>query len=159
MAKRGRKSKYNPDIHPHFARWLIRDGYTHEQIADDKAFDISRKTLYEWQKKYPEFRDALNSQGKEAVDNGVEDSLYKTATGFHYTETRTIYRFKKDGTRHKFSEEETKKYNPPNVRACIRWLMNRKPDEWREKGTDLKDDEVKGVLRLIAATYREDQAG
>ena len=39
---------------------------------------ISRSTLAEWKKKYPEIEKAL-SQGKEVADYAVESSLYKRA--------------------------------------------------------------------------------
>jgi hypothetical protein len=44
--------------------------------------------------------------GKEASDDRVEDSLYRLAIGWNGA--------------------------PPNVTACIFWLKNRRPSEWRD---------------------------
>jgi len=49
-----------------------RDGLTNEQIAHN--IGISAKTLYEWQNKYSEFRNALK-KGKEVIDREVENML------------------------------------------------------------------------------------
>ena len=49
-----------------------RDGLTNDQIAHN--IGIARGTLYEWQKTYPDFKDAL----KRGVDRMVENAL-----GFH----------------------------------------------------------------------------
>ena len=53
-----------------------RDGLTDVDISDKVG--ISRSTLAEWKKKYPEIEKAL-SQGKEVADYAVESSLYKRA--------------------------------------------------------------------------------
>jgi len=53
-----------------------RDGLTNEQIATNLGINV--KTLYEWQKKYKEFSNALK-RGKEIVDREVENALYKEA--------------------------------------------------------------------------------
>ena len=53
-----------------------RDGLTDVEISDKVG--ISRSTLAEWKKKYPEIEKAL-SQGKEVADYAVESSLYKRA--------------------------------------------------------------------------------
>jgi hypothetical protein len=36
-----------------------------------------------------------------------------------------------------------RKYYPPDTTACIFWLKNRKPDEWRDK----LDHEVGGLIK------------
>ena len=53
-----------------------RDGLTDEQIANN--IGITRKTLYEWMKKYGDICDTLK-KGKEIVDYQVENSLLKEA--------------------------------------------------------------------------------
>lgn len=61
-----------------------RDGLTDEQIADN--IGISRPTLYEWKKRYPDISDALK-KGKEVVDRQVENALLKKALGYTVIET------------------------------------------------------------------------
>ena len=53
-----------------------RDGLTNEQIATNIGINV--KTLYEWQKKYKEFSNALK-RGKEIVDREVENALFREA--------------------------------------------------------------------------------
>ena len=60
-----------------------RDGLTDEQIAIN--IGIKRPTLYDWKKKYSDISDALK-RGKEIVDRQVENALFKSATGYEYTE-------------------------------------------------------------------------
>ena len=59
-----------------------RAGLTDEQIA--KHIGVSRSTLSEWKKKYPNIAEALNT-GEEFSNRLVEHSLYKMTQGFHVT--------------------------------------------------------------------------
>lgn len=54
-----------------------RRGLTDEQIANDKLH-ISRSTLSEWKKKFPDISDALK-EGKDLPDVQVENALYLAA--------------------------------------------------------------------------------
>jgi hypothetical protein len=59
----------------------------------------------------------------------VVSSLYHRAVGYTYDSVKI------------FLDRDTKKpiyapyreHVPPDVAACLRWLMNRRPDEWREQ--------------------------
>ena len=62
-----------------------RDGLTDEQIAHNMG--ISRSTLNEWKKKYPDISDTLK-RGKEVTDIMVENSLLKRALGYEYKEQK-----------------------------------------------------------------------
>ena len=53
-----------------------RDGFTNEQIAE--KLGINPDTLYQYQKKYPEFSETLK-KGKQIVDYEVENALLKNA--------------------------------------------------------------------------------
>ena len=53
-----------------------RDGLSDEDIA--KKMGISRSTLNEWKKKYPDISDTLK-KGKDVVDAAVENALLKRA--------------------------------------------------------------------------------
>ena len=56
-----------------------RDGLTDEQIAHN--IGISRGTLYDWKKAYPDISNALK-RGKDVVDIEVENALLKRAMGY-----------------------------------------------------------------------------
>ena len=53
-----------------------RDGLTDEQIASNMG--ITRSTLNEWKKKYPDISDTLK-RGKDVVDYLVENALLRNA--------------------------------------------------------------------------------
>lgn len=122
-----------------------RDGLIEEQIV--KNMGISRSTLNDWKKKYPDILNTLK-KGKEVADRNVENALYESAIGKKYKVKKPIkvkevqYR---DGKRVKevehieYAEEEM--VIPPNTTAQIFWLKNRKPDVWRDKqDVHVKDD-------------------
>ena len=101
-----------------------RDGLTDEQIAHN--IGISRKTLYEWQNRFSDFRDALK-RNKEVVDIMVENALLKSALGYEVEETvQEINNGKK-------IIKKTTRWVLPSVTAQIFWLKNRKPEQWRDK--------------------------
>lgn len=103
-----------------------RDGLTDEQIAHNMG--ITKKTIYEWKKKYGDICDSLK-RGKEVVDREVENALLKRALGYTYNEvTQEADEFGELAV----SKVVTKQVSP-DVTAQIFWLKNRKPKEWRDK--------------------------
>ena len=102
LQKRGRKSAFRSE-YVSIAKACARFGAIEDEIANE--LNIGPATLDRWKQKYPEFRGALKA-GKEAFDDRVEDSLYRLAIGWNGA--------------------------PPNVTACIFWLKNRRPSEWRD---------------------------
>lgn len=127
------KLKYN-DTFPLRAEDYARKGLIDKQIA--KNLGISEATLYEYQKTYPEFLEALK-RGKAPVDVEVENALLKRAKGFEYEEIHTEYRLPPGET--KVDEKakpniikRIKKIVVPDVTACIFWLKNRRKETWRD---------------------------
>lgn len=107
------------------------DGLTDEQIAHNMG--ISRSTLSEWKKKYPDISDTLKS-GKEVIDRQVENALLKRALGYSYKETtRELVADKRTGISHMQVTKVVEKEVVPDTTAQIFWLKNRKPEEWRDK--------------------------
>lgn len=125
-----------------------RDGLTEEQIA--KNVGISRSTLNEWKKKYPDISDTLK-KGKDISDRMVENALFKSAIGERLTLKKPIKVKEvtyKDGKRVKeiehieYADEEV--IIQPNTAAQIFWLKNRKPEMWKDKqDINVKDDTEK----------------
>lgn len=146
----GRPSGYNPKFAEQ-AKKLCELGATDIEIAD--FFDVSDRTIYRWQLKYPEFCQALKA-GKDAADERVERSLYHKATGYTF-ESEKIFQHNGEIVRTPFRE-----HVPPDTTSMIFWLKNRRPEQWRDKSeqvirhenaTQLSDDE----LSRIAAGSRE----
>lgn len=121
------KSKYeywlSPDGLTLLGAWA-RDGLTDEEIA--AKCGVSRSTLAEWKKRYPDISDTLK-KGKDIVDSEVENALLKRALGYEYKEVMTEE--SEDG----FKRRVTTKQVLPDVTAQIFWLKNRRPDKWRDK--------------------------
>ena len=108
-----------------------RDGLLDEVIA--KKIGISKTTLYDWKKKFPNFANALK-KGQEVVDIEVENALLKRAKGYMTTETKT--ETLSDGKKRITTIE---KEVPPDVTAQIYWLKNRQPQKWRDKPAEEKE--------------------
>ncbi|WP_279166634.1 hypothetical protein [Thomasclavelia cocleata] len=108
-----------------------RDGLINEQIAHN--IGIRRETLSEWAKKYPNISNALK-RGKEVPDIEVENSLYKRAVGYNYTETTKELKLNPStGKFEMMITKEVTKHVVPDTTAEIFWLKNRKPDVWKDK--------------------------
>lgn len=105
-----------------------RAGLTDEQIA--KQAGISRKTLYEWQSKFSDIRDALK-KGAEIVYHAVEDEMLKSAHVQIITirEPMKVKTVQQDGGKKLIKEHieyvEKQVVIPANVTAQIYWLNNR----------------------------------
>ena len=119
----GRPSEYREE-YVTLAATLAVNGATDDQIADE--IGVSVRTIARWYNKHPEFRQAV-AYGKERADERVERSLYHRAVGFEM-DTVKIGFFEGSPV---FAEH--REYYPPDTNAAKLWLMNRKPNEWREK--------------------------
>lgn len=64
-----------------------RSGLSDEQIA--KNVGVSRSTLNEWKKKYPDISDTLKKE-KEVADFEVENALFRRATGYEHEEVTYV---------------------------------------------------------------------
>ncbi len=127
-----------------------RNGLTAEQIAHN--IGISKTTLYDWAKKFPDISNALK-KNKEIADIVIENELYEAAKGKIVTLKKPVKvkqvlvqdGVRKEKERIEYVEEEV--YIPPNVTAQIFWLKNRKPAEWRDKvNVEQKTDET---IRIV----------
>ncbi|MEH7131801.1 transposase [Priestia megaterium] len=128
-----------------------RDGLTDEQIAHNVG--VSRSTLNDWKKKYPDISDALK-KGKEVVDLQVENALLKRALGYEYEEITQESQWNEKSSKYELVITKlVKKRQAPDTIAQIFWLKNRRPDKWRDK----QDVEHTGDMDLnIVIDYGED---
>lgn len=119
--KGGRPTKYKTEYCEQAAK-LCRLGATDKQLAD--FFEVSVDTICEWKNVHPKFSDSVKKAKAEYDDDLVEKSLARRAQGF----MRVKEVFNPEGVKELIQEEV-----PPDTTACIFWLKNRKPKEWRDR--------------------------
>ena len=122
---KGRPTDYSK-TYPKQAAKLCELGATDVEIAD--FFDVDVRTIYRWKITHKEFCQAL-TRGKDKADERVERSLYQRAVGYDYPSVKI---FMPAGAP-KPVYADFKEHIPADVGAAKSWLMNRRPDEWREK--------------------------
>jgi glycerophosphoryl diester phosphodiesterase len=122
------RGKYNKNF-PSIAKEFAREGFVDIEIA--KKLGISRASYYNYQLKYPEFRDAI-IEGKIPVDIEIEDSLIKKAKGYYYEEKHTEIEIVNGEPKPKLIKT-IKKHVPASDTAIIFWLKNRKPERWKDR--------------------------
>lgn len=106
------------------ARFLAEKGCTDVEMAS--FFGVSESTLNLWKIKHRDFSESLK-EGKDYADSAVKRALYERATGYSHPDTH-ISNFQGVTT-----ETPLIKHYPPDTTACIFWLKNRRPTEWRDK--------------------------
>lgn len=138
----GRPSKWKDEFVEQ-AKKLAVLGATDKEVAD--FFEVSEATINAWKLRYPEFLESLKV-GKEHADSRVERSLFARAIGYRHDAVKI---FNHQG---EIITEPYVEHFPPDTTACIFWLKNRKPGEWRDK----TEQEVSGNVTL---TLSNDDAG
>src|SRR5260370_22064043 len=127
----GRPTTYKPE-NAEIARQNCMIGATNEALAE--RFGVCRRTIDNWIATIPEFSDAVR-QGREVADGAVVSALLARATGIEQKMT--------NGFCHR-GQPVTANYTvqlPPDVRACIFCLRNRRPEEWRENQPLVADED------------------
>lgn len=133
--KPGRPSKFRPEF-VRQAKLIAKLGATDTDMA--AIFGVNRSTILDWQERHPEFAKALQI-GKKEADAAVEKSLYRKATGYSYDAVK-IFQHEGMIVTHDYVE-----HCPPDTTACIFWLKNRKPAEWRDR----IENNVNGNVTLV----------
>jgi hypothetical protein len=123
LASPGRPSKYVPAFAAQAAK-LCKLGATDRDLAG--FFDVDERTINRWKIEHEDFCQSLKL-GKEEADKRVEQSLYRRATGYSHDAVKI---FNDEGAPLVVPYVE---HYPPDTTACIFWLKNRKPAEWRDK--------------------------
>src|ERR1035437_1408941 len=147
-ARRGPKSTYLPQFSK-VAGVLCSRGATNADLAD--AFSVTTMTVQNWMGMYPEFDEAVRRGKAEIFDPKVERALAQRALGYS-VDTEEI-RVLKDG---EVIRVPVRKHYPPETLACIFWLKNRKPEQWRDVQNHLHSGKVENLTaaELLAEIRR-----
>ena len=132
--KIGRPSVYDEQLTPKLAYWMAHAGLTDAQMAEELG--VTPQTIGNWKNEHAEFLEALK-RGKEVPDDQVVAALLRKALGYEYEEVNE-----------KFGV--TTKVQHPDTTACIFWLKNRRPADWR----DVKEVN-QGISKELVAKLQE----
>ena len=124
-------SKYQDDVPARVRIYAAgeNDGCTLEDLGE--VFGVTRKTIQRWMAAYPDFKAAVE-EARAVTDHKVVISLFKRATGYDYTETEeTVEPGIGEGKEVVVKRTVRKKRMAPDTTACIFWLTNRLPAEWK----------------------------
>lgn len=133
-------AKYNKKIVDRICSLISTDSYTIAEIC--QKVGISERAYYEWQSKYAEFAEAIKkAQDKfdEMLVSEAKKSLVKMIQGYTVQEKQTITADtgKKDENGKpivKVKEHKvTDKHYQPNPTLVIFTLVNRDPDNWKNR--------------------------
>lgn len=142
-----RPTKFQPEYIAQ-AEKLARLGATDKEIAD--FFEVHEATLNRWKGDHPGFCESLKA-GKAEADDRVERSLYSRAIGYKHDAVKMF------STPAGVVSEPYVEHYPPDTTACIFWLKNRRPQEWRDKvsaelsGPDGGDIPLSVAVRFVKA--------
>ena len=145
-ATRGRPSSFKPE-YVEQVRKLCLLGATDPELAD--FFGVSISTVKNWKRAHPDFLSALKA-GKLQADAEVAQRLYRRALGYSHRAVKILtvargYNQGSDVVEHPYVERY-----PPDTTACIFWLKNRRPEQWRDKPDGPGGDHLADAInRLI----------
>ena len=137
----GRPTTYKPE-NAEIAHHACMLGATNESLAE--RFGVCRRTIDNWIATIPEFSDAVR-RGREVADASVVGALFARATGMEQKMTKVFC--------HR-GQPVTANYTvqlPPDVRACMFWLRNRRPEQWLENRPLVARKEAPDWARQLAA--------
>jgi hypothetical protein len=135
----GRPTTYKPE-NAEIARQACMIGATNDTLAE--RFEVCRRTIDNWIATIPEFSAAVR-QGREVADGSVVSALFARATGMEQKMTKVFC--------HR-GQPVTANYTvqlPPDVRACIFWLRNRRPEQWRENRLLVGEEDDDAWVRAL----------
>lgn len=142
--KVGRPTAFKPE-YSHITRAVCKLGATDGDLAE--IFKVTKRTIHSWKKQHPdEFLHPLKV-GKAEANENVKQALYSRALGYSHNDTdiRTV------GNR--LVKTKIIKHYPPETAACIFFLSNRDPDNWKRNGMDAGENDndiAKAFLKLAS---------
>jgi hypothetical protein len=144
MLTAGQPTLYRPNYCTQAHNYCLL-GATNEDLAG--FFDVTRRTIDNWIASHADFAAAVRS-GRVVADMRVARCLYERAVGWQQTVERTVL--------HQGAEKVLKNIvnHPPDVRACIFWLRNRRRESWGDRAPVSDDGSYDMIAELDAAGER-----
>ena len=133
----GRPTHYQEEFAEQAYKFCLA-GATNDDLAE--AFEVAPRTIDRWLQAHREFAAAVR-RGRLIADGDVAHNLYRRAIGYTYETSKVLL---SDGL--PVTVPQTV-HRPPDVRACIFWLRNRRPRQWADskpvqaEGRNWWDDE------------------
>jgi len=121
-------------------RIAYESGATDEQLS--RMCDISRRTLNNWFRAYPDFKAAIISARERHNSEVLEKSLIKKAQGYDIVEHEQGQRGTQTIDIHKT------RHIPPDTDAIKFFLSKRNPERWQDKAED-KTSELAEIFAMI----------
>lgn len=154
--KQGRPPVYNEKLKT-IIKNLALQQKTDTQICE--TLEISRQTFYRWIKEDPDLSDKLIWARKNAIGEVVA-KLYEKATGASVKEEKVLHTVDEEGNI--IHEVVTINKNfPPDVAAIKFLLINRDPENWKEKHEsavtvrNMSEDTEKNLTGILEQARQE----
>lgn len=133
-----RPTKYKSE-YVKIAKKMCELGATIPDLAE--SFDVANSTIHLWAVNHKSFSEALRI-GREPADDKVERAVYERAIGYSHPDVdiRVI--------ENKIVQTPIIKHYPPDMKAALAWLYNRKKDNWHpnpEQSSGTADDLIKAL--------------
>lgn len=125
-----------------------RNGVSLREIAT-KNIGVSMTGFWGWYRQSEDLRKAC-ANAKEIADLTVEDALYRRAVGYDYIER--IYELVEGEVR---MTKELHKHMPPDTKAIMQWLFNRRPETWRALQEPLEATQYTDTIKNILVAMKE----
>jgi hypothetical protein len=132
-----RPAVYKPE-NAEIARQACLLGATNDTLAE--RLEVSADIIDTWVATIPAFADAVR-QGRDGADERVVSALFARAIGMPLKVTKVFCHNGQPVT------VQYVEHLPPDVRACMFWLRNRLPLEWRENRPLVDEEEDYGFDR------------
>ena len=125
-----------------------RNGVSLQEIAT-KNIGISMTGFWGWYKQSEDLKKAC-ANAKDAADYTVEDALYRRAVGYNYEEK--IFELVEGEIR---LTKIFEKHMPPDTKAIMQWLFNRRPEVWRAVQEPLEASQYTETIKNILVAMKE----
>lgn len=137
----------SPDGLTLIAGWR-RNGMPLTEIAE-KNIGISKTAFWGWYRQSEDLRHAC-ANSKDIADYTVEDALYRRAVGYNYNEK--LFELVEGEVR---LTKIYEKHMPPDTKAIMQYLFNRKPEVWRAIQEPLEATQYTETIKNILVAMKE----